>query len=465
MKPTPKNQATRRKNILHAVSLFSNCGAGDVGYAKAGFQFDVMAELDPRRLKVALLNHPSAIGVPGDLRQTWKQVVREYRTAVGESPPALLAACPPCQGLSSARSGRGLASDPDAGTSDQRNLLVEVIADAAKALRPRAIVVENVPAFLTRKVRHPKTGKAISAAALLVRRLRRNYVCFPFLANLAEFGVPQARKRSFLTFVRRDDPGLQRLQELDAAPYSRATHLPENPTRKPISLRQALTVLAASSLDASSPATASDLEDPLHFVPVWDERQYAMVAAIPPHAGGSAWETDHCLSCGAIEICPDDASCPLCNVPLPRPVLKARNGRYRLIRGFRSTSYRRLHSDRPSSTITTASGHVGSSYTIHPFENRLLSTRECAHLQTLPKSFRWGEALQEWGATNVRAMIGEAVPPHFTRQHGLVLVGVLTGRWARSPIPLADHRCSSAMIRIESRKQASALPHLARVPQ
>lgn len=32
---------------LRAVSLFSNCGAGDVGYRDAGFRFDVMAELDP----------------------------------------------------------------------------------------------------------------------------------------------------------------------------------------------------------------------------------------------------------------------------------------------------------------------------------------------------------------------------------------------------------------------------------
>ncbi len=41
-----------------AVSLFSNCGAGDLGYREAGFKFDVMAELDPRRLEVSLLKSP-----------------------------------------------------------------------------------------------------------------------------------------------------------------------------------------------------------------------------------------------------------------------------------------------------------------------------------------------------------------------------------------------------------------------
>src|SRR4051812_29004206 len=104
---------------LRAVSLFSNCGAGDVGYRRAGFHFDVMAELDPRRLEVCLLNHPGAVGVEGDLRSTWHTVISKYRERAGAQSPTLLAACPPCQGMSSARSGRGQESDPDAGIKDK----------------------------------------------------------------------------------------------------------------------------------------------------------------------------------------------------------------------------------------------------------------------------------------------------------------------------------------------------------
>ncbi len=439
---TPGNASYEQ--VLRAVSLFSNCGAGDIGYAGAGFQFEIMAELDPRRLQVALLNHRSASGVPGDLRSTWTEVVRHYQKSVGEQPPALLAACPPCQGMSSIRSGRGRASDPDAGTQDGRNLLVEVIADTARELRPRIVVVENVPAFFVRKVRHPRTRRAVSAAWLLRRRLQNDYACFPFLADLAEYGVPQTRKRAFLTFVRRGDEGLQRLVDEDAAPYPRPTRSTGHPRRKPVTLRQALTELGASPLDAASPHAASDANDPLHSVPVWDEDRYAMVAAIPADSGGSAWETSRCRTCGPVQVSANCARCPKCDEPLLRPVTKAKNGRWRLISGFRSSSYRRMYSDRPAATITTASGHVGSSFTIHPFENRLLSPRECAHLQTLPRSFRWGGALNEWGATNVRAMIGEAVPPLFTRLHGLVLNWVLTGQRTRAPIDASDDRCVRA---------------------
>jgi DNA (cytosine-5)-methyltransferase 1 len=208
---------------LRAVSLFSNCGAGDLGFRQAGFVFDIMAELDERRLEVALLNHPKATGIPGDLRTTGPKVVDAYRRTAGVERPALLAACPPCQGVSSARGRRDRETDADAGSSDHRNLLVEVIIDIARALHPRVVVVENVPAFLTRHVRHPKTGKGISAAVLLIESLADDYLAYPLLTDLADYGVPQTRKRAFLTLIHRGEPALTWLQDHGHAPYPRPT--------------------------------------------------------------------------------------------------------------------------------------------------------------------------------------------------------------------------------------------------
>jgi DNA (cytosine-5)-methyltransferase 1 len=205
--------------IHRAISLFSNCGAGDVGYAQAGFEFDVMAELDKRRLEVCLLNHPGAVGIAGDLRETWRDVVKAYRKKAGMASPALVAACPPCQGMSSARSDRGLETDPDAGTRDKRNLLVTVISQVVKSLKPKIVVVENVQAFLTRKIRHPRTGKPTSAARYLMHELQDDYVVFPFLVDLCDYGVPQTRKRTFLTFVRNSVTGLKFLQSEGVSPY------------------------------------------------------------------------------------------------------------------------------------------------------------------------------------------------------------------------------------------------------
>ncbi|MBI2741047.1 MAG: DNA cytosine methyltransferase [Rhodospirillales bacterium] len=441
--------------MFSAVSLFSNCGAGDVGYRSAGFRFDVMAELDERRLDVALLNHPGAVGVPGDLRKTWRKVVKEYQKRAGNRRPALLCACPPCQGMSSARSGKGWHEDAEAGSKDERNLLVTVIARVAKELEPALIVVENVPAFLTRKVRHPETGNPVSAANYLISKLTKYYEVFPVLADLCHYAVPQTRHRAFLTFVRRDVRMLGTLKRLSRIPFPRPTHDPSLGGGEPITIRSALDSFKLASLDAACDEKASSRgHGGLHVVPVWDERVYRMVSSIPKNSGKSAWDNKSCATCGGVDVDAESVLCPKCGEALLKPIVIEPDGKARLIRGFKS-SYRRMFPDRPAATVTTASGHIGSDFTIHPSENRLLSTLECALLQTFPKTFDWGDALQLYGHTNVREMIGEAVPPAFTKAHGLVLKGLLRPPWRLAPLSASDDRCVRAWRKLQEAANSS----------
>lgn len=404
------------------VSLFSNCGAGDRGFADAGFLFRIMAELEPERLAVASLNHPRARTVEGDLTETLHEpetgVLDAYRKVEGSTRPALLAACPPCQGMSSARSERGRENDVAASARDPRNLLVSVIADAVGELEPRLVVVENVPAFLRRQVKHPRSGKAISAARFLVDELSSSYEVFPLLADLADFGVPQRRRRSFLTFVHRDEPGLQVLGALGLSPYPRATHVDRR-----VTVGEALAELTVKRLSAVSEAAARDPSEPLHFVSVLPGEYYRMIAATP--AGGSAWTNATCVDCGT-QTPNDEAVRCVCGTLLPRPIVDE-DGVPRLVKGFRRSSYRRMDADAPAPTITTASGRISSDNTLHFSQNRVLSPLECQHLQTFPRGFKWGDTLEKHGVMKLRAMIGEAVPPMFTRLHGRVLVRVLDG--------------------------------------
>jgi DNA (cytosine-5)-methyltransferase 1 len=411
----------KRAHFL-AVSLFSNCGAGDLGYARAGFEFLVMAEIRKERLAVALRNHPKAKGVPGDLRETWGEVVSSAR-AVARRPLDLLAACPPCQGMSSAKTGRGSASNPDEGSRDARNLLVIPIANVAQALCPRMVVVENVTAFLSRQVRHPKSGCGVTAAALLVEMLSPSYEVYPLVAELADYGVPQRRRRAFLTFIRRGEPCLARLRRECKGPYPRPRTC--TPGWRRTTLEEALKAAALPSLDARSTKAATDPQRPLHRVPTWCPRRYAMVAAIPSRSGASAWQNSVCEACGPVQVGSEDVVCPSCGRLLPRPVVPDVGGGWRLIRGHRRSSYRRMHPDRPCATVTTASGKIGSDFTLHPWENRVLSPLECALLQTFPADFQWEEGL---GVDAVREMIGEAVPPLFTELHGRELAALLSGR-------------------------------------
>ncbi len=425
---------------MKAVSLFSNCGAGDVGYATAGFRFYVISEIIQRRLDVASLNHPDAISIGGDLRQSWPEVVDAFRASHGLQAPVLLCGCPPCLGMSTAQSDRGLEADADAGTRDGRNLLALPIAHVAKELAPTFIVVENVPAFLRRKVYDPSRKDPVSAATLLTRRLKNNYHLYTLVINLSKYGVPQSRNRAFLTFVRKDSSAAEVLIQTKKAPFPRPTHgAPELPDE--ITLDHALGELNLPALDAQSLESARTPEYPMHQVPLICAERYDMVAAIPPRSGASAWESNVCPSCGSVDAEQDTPLCPQCSSPLLRPVIREEDGTWRMIRGFRNSSYRRMSPDEPASTITTASGHIGSDRTLHPWENRVLSPAECAHLQTFPSDFKWGNAIDRWGHSPVRQMIGEAVPPLFTQMHGDILASLYHEKDSSMAMDSDDPHC------------------------
>src|SRR5690606_4977217 len=71
-------------------------------------------------------------------------------------------------------------------------------------------------------------------------------------------------------------------------------------------------------------------------------------------------------------------------------------------RGGAPAGLRRLHPDEPSKAITSAA----SSEFIHPIEDRTLTLRECARIQTFPDDFMFS------GTSAQRALqIGNAVPP------------------------------------------------------
>jgi hypothetical protein len=84
--------------------------------------------------------------------------------------------------------------------------------------------------------------------------------------------------------------------------------------------------------------------------------------------------------------------------------------------------------------------------------NRLMSTLECARLQTFPAAFKWGKALKKWGHTNVRDMVGEAVPPLFTKKHGKILASLLSGRVSVRALSVENIRVRAA------RKKLGLLP-------
>ena len=79
---------------------------------------------------------------------------------------------------------------------------------------------------------------------------------------------------------------------------------------------------------------------------------------------------------------------------------------YRQGGGSRSTYYGRLRADMPSYTINTYFNRPGNGCHIHPSQNRMLSQREAARLQSFPDQFRFAGP-----QSIVNNQIGNAVPP------------------------------------------------------
>jgi len=78
--------------------------------------------------------------------------------------------------------------------------------------------------------------------------------------------------------------------------------------------------------------------------------------------------------------------------------------------GGRTTYYGRLEWDKPAYTITTHFNRLGNSSNLHPEQQRMISIREGARLQSFPDNYIF------WGTkTSQYKQIGNAVPPLLAR--------------------------------------------------
>ena len=96
------------------------------------------------------------------------------------------------------------------------------------------------------------------------------------------------------------------------------------------------------------------------------------------------------------------------NIPesIPSQRLEQIRASYKRGEGSRSTYYGRLRREMPSYTINTYFNRPGNGCHVHPTEDRVLSQREAARLQSFPDSF---EFMGGQGA--ICNQIGNAVPP------------------------------------------------------
>src|SRR5579862_70312 len=165
-----------------AIDLFSGCVGLTLGLKQAGFRVLAAIEIDKKANETYAKNHSEVLLKRRNICRVPAWAIRdELKLIPGQLD--FLAGCPPCQGFSVLRTQNGARS-----AEDKRNYLVYQMLRFARVLRPKALMMENVP-----KLReHPSFNDFCNRLRLL------GYEVVWAVKDAARYGVPQRRKRLIL---------------------------------------------------------------------------------------------------------------------------------------------------------------------------------------------------------------------------------------------------------------------------
>jgi DNA (cytosine-5)-methyltransferase 1 len=391
-----------------AIDLFCGSGGLSEGFRRAGVRVVAALDNDPLSIRTYWLNHPE---MPEErIRNADITRLRrgELRRLTGRKHVDILLGAPPCQGFShvgfrskQTKTGYRLAED-------RRNLLWKEIVKAARELRPRLVVMENVPGMSS--AQHRENLSYLQAAGRGLERL--GFCTRIWRLNAAAFGVPQFRHRHFLVGYRGGNVPeaprgehidiLGRDLDVDALP---AVRLEEATFDLPP--RDAGTGTAVDAWDRPAPAQDARLRRYLgkhglvrpgpiiynHFARYHNERDLELYRLLQPGED----------SVHAIE----------------------RHGREDLMRYRRDVfddKYHKLRPDSPAKTIVAHLAKDGNGY-VHPRQNRSITVREAARLQSFHDHYVFcGSPTDQW------VQVGNAVPPLLAEAIARVLLPLLRGR-------------------------------------
>ena len=336
-------------------------------------------ELLPKRARLLDKLSPNASVFCGDIREIWRDMVDAMRSKMGPTwRPFIVTASPPCQGMSSNGLGR-IRSQVRTGVrpfEDQRNQLISPALEVVLRLQPDWVVIENVKAMRTTKIR--SGGGEMENAVVVIKKTLRNYEVQDQVLNAADYGVPQHRERLIIICRRRgpDEDENNGQHSCDNDEDRILYHpSPTHQCRDHISINKATMHLAP--LDAIHHREDPSCYSGLHRVPAWRQDQHFWMSHTDE--GKSAMENDICVNCGHTQTDSKGrhlTSCEACQSTLPRPQIIQKGCPHpRLVKAFK-TSYKRMHGSAPASTLTTNSGVISSDIKGHPTQNRVLSLLE-----------------------------------------------------------------------------------------
>jgi len=352
------------------LDLFSGVGGISLGFEQAGFTTVGANDFDDNALDAYALNHPDAVIWRGPIESLdTATVLDDLGMGVGELD--VLVGGPPCQGFSKNRARRHVDGEF---VEDPRNHLFKEYLRFVDELKPRVVLIENVPEILIK-------NDGQYAAEIRKRLHSMGYSMNARVLNAVDYGVPQRRRRAIILAAREG-----------VVPMPEPTHgeQHEDALFGPapfVTIRDAIGDLSGL------PAGAELLEYPRQPATTYQKERRGERDRLSDHL---AW-TMSPVQAERLSYLGEGDGCE----KLPSH-LAPKSGY--------GSAYRRMSWDVPALTITTWMYHPGSGMFYHPSDARTITLREGARLQSFDDSVQFSG-----GKVAKCRQVGNAVPPLLAR--------------------------------------------------
>lgn len=353
------NMSNVSNKTYNVVDLFSGAGGLSRGFMDEGFNVVLGVDFDDAALKTFKENHGNAEAMKLDLFEHANiERIYDYLNQRNIELDVLVGG-PPCQGFSLAGKREEF---------DKRNVLYSAMVKTAERLKPRIIVLENVPGMLTL---YDGAG---------AKRVKDDFDAIGYHVNepqilyAPEYGVPQIRKRVFFVMTLRD-----RIKGEFSYP------IPILSEKEFVTCSDAIGELP--SLEGATNFSLSQVFE-YSSVPKSEYEKYMRKNSKQIHNHTPTKHADETVR--LISLVPEGKNYKA----LPKEELLKREFKY-------NEALTRYDSKRPSRTIDT--GHRTH---FHYKWNRIPTVREAARLQSFPDDFIfYGNKQEQY------RQVGNAVPP------------------------------------------------------
>jgi len=374
------------------IDLFAGAGGLSCGLGMAGFSPILANELVEAHANTYQKNHQDTQVVIGDVRQVCEANLKRM-LGLKKGELDLLAGGPPCQGFS--------VNAPIRDLDDERNHLFKDYLRVASELLPKAILIENVPGIVS-------LGKGTVVKQIYKELEALGYSVDHRILYAGHYGVPQTRFRTIIIAIKGKVKVTFPEPEYNSKAVANFAGARELCLSVPPLFAQELlpqTTVHDALSDLTEIESGSNNE-PMKYVKK-AEGSYQKVL----RKGSKLVYNHSCNGLGKVNLerlkyIPQGGNW----TDIPHDMLP--KGMQRARRSDHTKRYGRLHPDGLCSTILTkCDPHWGAF--IHPEQDRVLSVREAARIQSFPDTYHFYGSMQQQ-----YEQVGNAVPPFLARKIG-----------------------------------------------